>query len=156
VSNMNEVAEKEPNNDVEQAQKIEIGDVVNGTISAGTDIDYFRFAGKKGQRVLVHCMTVSIDSRLDPEIKVVGPRGNEVGYFRPAPNQDGLVDVTLPEDGDYLIRLSKFTYTIGNAEYFYRLNVSLGPHIDAVFPPMIQPGKQAQVTLFGRNLPGGV
>ena len=29
------------------------------------------------------------------------------------------------------------------------------PWIDAVFPPMIEPGKAAQVTLYGRNLPGG-
>ena len=45
---LNEVAEKEPNNDVEQAQKIEIGSTVTGTISAATDVDYFSFLGKKG------------------------------------------------------------------------------------------------------------
>src|SRR5207249_12163400 len=38
---------------------------------------------------------------------------------------------------------------------FYRLTIATGPWIDAVFPPMIEPGKAAQVTLFGRNLPGG-
>jgi hypothetical protein len=155
VGDLNEVAEKEPNNDVEQAQKIEIGTTVSGTISAGTDVDYYSFPGKKGQRVLITCLAATIDSRLDPELKILGPKGSEVGYYRPAPQQDGLVDVTIGEDGDYLIRLSKFTYTVANAEYFYRLSVALAPHIDAVFPPMIEPGKAAQITLYGRNLPGG-
>ena len=155
VGDLNEVAEKEPNNDVEQAQKIEIGSTINGTIAAATDVDYYSFAGKKGQRVLITCLAASIDSRLDPELKIYSPKGVELASYRPAPQQDGLVDVTCPEDGDYLIRLSKFTYTVANAEYFYRLSIATAPHIDALFPPMIEPGKTAQVTLYGRNLPGG-
>ena len=155
VGDLNEVAEKEPNNDVEQAQKVEIGTTINGAIGAPTDVDYFSFPGKKGQRVIISCLTASIDSRLDPEIKVYDSKARELGAYRPYPQQDGLVDVTLPEDGEYLIRLNKFTYTAGTAEYFYRLNIALAPYIDAVFPPMIEPGKTAQVTLYGRNLPGG-
>ena len=155
VGDLNEALEKEPNNDVEQAHKIELGTTVTGAIAAPTDVDYFTFTGKKGQRVLISCLTATIDSRLDPELHVINARGQDVGYYRPQPGQDGLVDVTLSEDGDYLIRLNKFTYTVGNAEYYYRLSISTGPYIDAVFPPIIEPGKSAQVTLYGRNLPGG-
>lgn len=155
VSDLNEIAEKEPNNDVEPAQKIEIGTTVTGNISAPTDVDYFSFGGKKGQRIVVSCLTATIDSRLDPELRLLAPGGREIAAFRPTPGEDGILDATLPEDGDYLIRLNKFTYTVGNAEYFYRLSVSTGPYIDAVFPPMIEPGKTAQITLYGRNLPGG-
>ncbi|MBI3821452.1 MAG: hypothetical protein HY289_02105 [Planctomycetes bacterium] len=160
VGDLNEVAEKEPNNDVEQAQKVEIGTTISGVIAAATDVDYFSFAGKKGQRILVTCLTASIDSRLDPLIEVISPKGQKIGVYQPILHVltavDGLVDVTLPEDGDYLVRLSKFTHVVANAEYFYRLNIALAPYIDAVFPNMIEPGKTAQVTLYGRNLPGGV
>jgi hypothetical protein len=155
VGNLNEVAEKEPNNDVEQAHKVEIGATVTGAIAAPTDVDYFSFAGKKGQRVVLSCLTATIDSRLDPEMRVLTSSGREIGYDRSSRGQDGILDVTLPEDGDYLIRLNKFTYTVGSAEYFYRLDISTGPRIDAIFPPMIEPGKTAQITLYGRNLPGG-
>jgi len=55
----------------------------------------------------------------------------------------GTLDVTLPDDGDYLVRLSKFTYTAGGPDYFYRLSIASAPYIDAVFPPMIEPGKTA-------------
>jgi hypothetical protein len=35
------------------------------------------------------------------------------------------------------------------------LTISTGPWIDAVFPPVVEPGKTTLVTLYGRNLPGG-
>jgi len=64
VGDLNEVMEKEPNNDVPEAQRVEIGSTVNGVISTPTDVDYYLFAGKKGQRVVVSCLSSSIDSRL--------------------------------------------------------------------------------------------
>jgi hypothetical protein len=155
VGELNEVAEKEPNNDVEQAHKVDIGTTVTGVIAAGTDVDYFLIAGKQGQRVLMACLGESIDSRLNPEMKLFDATGKQLAYQRALPQQDGVLDVILPTDGEYLLRLNHFTYTAGGGEHFYRLNVSTGPWIDAVYPPMIEPGKAAQVTLFGRNLPGG-
>ena len=155
VGDLNEVAEKEPNNDVEQAHKVEVGTTITGAIAAPTDVDYFSFAGKKGQRVLITCLTASIDSRLDAEMRIINAQGAVIASHRPHPNQDGLIDLTLPDDGDYLVRLNKFTYLLASPEYFYRLNIAATPHIEAIFPPMIEPGKTAAVTLFGRNLPGG-
>jgi hypothetical protein len=35
------------------------------------------------------------------------------------------------------------------------LSLSNGPWLDAVFPPVVEPGKATEVTLYGRNLPGG-
>ena len=46
------VAEKEDNSRFEIAQAITIPSVVEGQI-AGTDIDFFRFSAKKGDRILV-------------------------------------------------------------------------------------------------------
>jgi hypothetical protein len=47
VGNLPEVTEKEPNNDVPEAQRIALGTTINGVLSAGTDVDYSVFAGKK-------------------------------------------------------------------------------------------------------------
>ncbi len=155
VGDLNEVVEKEPNNSDEQAQRVEIGTTVNGAITAPIDVDYTVFAGKKGQRVLISCLGASIDSRIGPDIKVLDGKLRELAGHRPLPQHDAAIDLTLPEDGDYYVRVCQFTYTAGNSEFFYRLNISSGPHIDAVHPPMIEPGKAAQVTVYGRNLPGG-
>jgi hypothetical protein len=155
VGDLEEVAEKEPNNDIEQAHKVEMGTTITGVIAAPTDVDYTSFLGKKGQRVLVSCLTASIDSRLHPEMRIFDSDQRQVAYNRPMPGKDGLVDVTLPADGLYFIRLNQFTYTLGTAEYFYRLDISTGPWIDAIFPPIVEPGKATALTIYGRNLPGG-
>jgi hypothetical protein len=155
VGDQKEVAEKEPNDDLDKAQKIEMGTTVNGVVAAPTDVDYFAFPGKKGQRVLIECRGWSIDSRLSPELRLLDPAGREVAFYRPVPGEDGLLDADLPADGNYYVRLCQFTYVGGGPEYFYRLTVSTRPHIDLVYPPMVEPGKPAEVTVYGRNLPGG-
>jgi hypothetical protein len=155
VGDQNEMVENEPNSDVPQAQKVEMGTTINGVISAPTDVDYFSFAGKKGQRVVVSCLASSIDSRLYPVVELYEPSGKRIANNRDYYHHDALVDATLAADGDYLVRVFQFTHTAGTAEYFYRLTVSTAPWIDSVFPSVVEPGKPAQVTVWGRNLPGG-
>lgn len=155
IGDLNEVPEKEPNNEVEQAQKIDLGTTITGAVSAPTDVDYTVFAAKKGQRILITCLCVSLDSRLHPEMRLLDATGKQIAFHRPQPGNDGVLDFTAPADGDYTLRLNQFTYTQGGADYFYRLSFSSAPWIESVFPPMIEAGKTAQITIHGRNLPGG-
>lgn len=155
VGELAEVVEKEPNNDVEQAQRVELNTTINGMIAAPTDVDYFLFAGTKGQRVLISCLTSSIDSRLHAALELYAPSGRKIAFNRNYQENDALVDVTLPAAGDYLLRVYSFTYTQGSPEHFYRLSISTAPWIDAIFPPVVEPGKPATLTVYGRNLPGG-
>ncbi|MBA4191742.1 MAG: hypothetical protein C0467_27495 [Planctomycetaceae bacterium] len=153
VGNINEVSEKEPNNDVPEAQRVELGTTVNGVLTAATDVDYTVFAGKKGQRVVVSCLASSIDARATPMIEVFDTTGRKLAVNRNYRDSDAVADVILPEDGDYYVRLFQFAYQGGGPDYVYRLTISTGPWIDAVFPPIVEPGKPSQVTLYGRNLP---
>jgi hypothetical protein len=155
VSDQTEVSEKEPNNDVAEAQKVEIGTTVSGVISSPTDVDYTRFTGKKDQRVIISCLASSIDSKATPMIEVFDTAGRKLASNRNYQNDDALIDLVLPADGDYFVRTFQFTYTVGGPDYFYRLSINTAPHIDAVFPPVVEPGKATQVTVYGRNLPGG-
>jgi hypothetical protein len=156
VGTLGELLEKEPNNDVEQAQKIELGTTINAVVNQPTDIDFYQFSAKKGQRVLAHAATSSIDSRSRPIVEIWTLSGKQLTSKRNYAGNDALADVTIPEDGEYLVRLGEFTYTSGGPQYFYRLTVSVAPWIDAVFPHLIESGKPTQVTLYGRNLPNGV
>lgn len=155
VGDLDEVLEKEPNNDVNEAQRVPLNTTVTGAITATTDVDYFVFAGKEGQRVVLSCLTTSIDSRLEAAIEVYDAHNRQIAFNRNYRLGDALADCTLPADGDYTVRLYGFTYTSGDPEHFYRLSISTAPWIDAVFPPVVAPGKRAQLTVYGRNLPGG-
>ncbi len=155
VGDLTEVLEKEPNNDVEQAQRVELNSTINGNLANNIDVDYYVFAGKKGQRVVFSCLASTIDSRFNPELRVYDSKGRLHVTNRNYHGNDALTDLVLPEDGDYLVRLVEFAHLQGNAESFYRLSISTAPWIDAVYPPMVEPGKSTQVTFWGRNLPGG-
>lgn len=155
VGDLPEALEKESNDDVPKAQRIELNTVVHGVIGAPADVDYFIFSGKKGQRVVCACLTTSIDSRLPASLEMYSDTGRALGQARGYRDGDALLDVTLPADGDYYLRVCCFSYTQGGPDYFYRLAIAQTPWIDAAFPPAIEPGKEARVTLYGRNLPGG-
>jgi hypothetical protein len=155
VGDLKEVTEKEPNDDVPQAQRIELESTINGVIASPTDVDYYVFAGKKGQHVLVTCLASTIDSRLFAGLGLYDRAGHQLAINRHFRDKDAQLDYTLPADGDYYIRVSEFTHTEGSGEHFYRLNVSTGPWIDAILPLAVVPGQTTSLTVYGRNLPGG-
>lgn len=155
VTDHKEFVEEEPNNDVDKAQRIELNSSANGVIAAPTDVDYYAFAGKKGQRVVCSVRSTSIDSRLPALVQLYGAGDMYLGGNRSYYQNDALIDAVLPADGDYYVRICSFSYTQGGIDYFYRLTVTTAPWIDAVFPPVVEPGKETQVTVYGRNLPGG-
>jgi hypothetical protein len=155
VGELTEVAEKEPNDNDDKAQRVEINSTITGVIANPVDVDYYVFAGKKGQRVVVSCLASSIDSRLDPELKLYDSNQKQLASNQHYQGKDALLDCTLPADGDYYVRLCQFAHVLGGPEYFYRLSITTAPWIDLVYPPMVEPGKEAQLTVFGRNLPGG-
>ncbi|HVS35520.1 MAG TPA: hypothetical protein VMS17_08060, partial [Gemmataceae bacterium] len=159
VGDLPEVMEKEPNNDVPEAQRVELNSTINGTMGNAVDVDYFVFTGKKGQRLLASCLASSIDSRFLPEVEIYDNKSHFLASGRNYDGNDALADCTLPDDGDYYVRLFEFTHTAnipgGPSEYFYRLTISTTPWIDAIFPAVVEPGKPTPVTIYGRNLPGG-
>src|SRR5581483_6210502 len=140
VGDLAEDGEKEPNNDVPEAQKVELNTTINGSIGTQTDVDYFLFPGKKGQRVVVSCLTTSIDSRLPAALQLYSKStGSLLASNRDYDGNDALLDATLPADGEYYVRVFAFTYTQGSPEHFYRLTITTAPWIDAVFPPVVEP-----------------
>jgi hypothetical protein len=155
VGDQADVVEKEPNNDVPQAQRVELNTTINGVIAAPTDVDYFVFAAKKAQRVLVSCLASSIDSRLLAALELYDSAGHQLAFNRHYHDNDALLDCTLPADGDYYVRLHEFTHSQGSPEHFYRLSITTAPWIDVIHPLVVEPGKTNQLTIYGRNLPGG-
>jgi hypothetical protein len=149
VGDLPEITSPTTNHTVEAAAEVALGTVVNGRADANA-VDYFKFTAKKGQRVLIECQAKTIDSRMDDTLVLFNADGRELERQR----RGGLLDFTAPADGQFIVGVSDFIFR-GGDEYFYRLTVGAGPHLDFIFPPSGLPGSKGPYTVFGRNLPGG-
>lgn len=154
VGSRPEVKEVEPNNNAETAQKLGINTVLNGLSNSATDLDHYKISLKAGERVVIRCESMSIDSRLDATLELYAPDGRLLQYTRNRVGRDPLIDVTAGVDGDYLLKVYDFLYQ-GSADHFYRLSVSRAPHVEFVLPPSGVPGTTGEYTLYGHLLPGG-
>jgi hypothetical protein len=149
---LREVRQADGNDDPSKPQKVPVNAVVNG-LSRANAAEYYRFHATKGQRLTIDCRAFRLDSALRACLSVTAADGRELAvgrpHFGPA---DPLIDFTAPADGDYVIKLHDIAY---NGDLPYRLIVSDRPRLDAVFPPAVRAGTVRDLTLLGRNLPGG-
>jgi hypothetical protein len=132
-------------------QRIAVNSAVNGTC-AGNREDVFRFAAKKGQRIVVECQAGKLDSAMDATLSLTTAEGKLLVSNGDYYGRDPLVDLVAPEDGDYLIRLHDLSFRGG---FPYRLLVSDRPQVENVFPRAVQLGRPAELSIFGRNLGKG-
>jgi hypothetical protein len=149
-----EQVEVEPNNSLDKATPIFVNAVIHGEISSATEIDCFAFEGKKGQRLFLDLHAQRIDSPLDATLRVLSPSGVEIAENRDTYGADPFVDVTLPADGRYMIKIHDAVYA-GSADHVYRLVVHDGPHLDGILPMAAAPGSKAEFTIIGRRLGPG-
>jgi hypothetical protein len=153
VGQVPEVVEKEDNGVFELAQMIPSPCVVEGK-SEGNDVDYFRFPGKKGQRVVVDAQCSRIGSGVDPSIRLTTAARAYVASADDTPGlmTDARLTVILPEDTDYVIELSDSRYQ-GTGKATYRLLVGALPVADEVFPLGGRKGETIGLELKGGTLP---
>jgi hypothetical protein len=153
VDNLPQTSETEPNNTPDHANKITINSVAHGEISSETDVDCFAFEGTRGQRVFLDLSAERVESRLDATLRVFGPDGREVAEDRDTFGVDPFIDLTLPTDGRYVVKVHDVIYR-GSSDSGYRLRIHTGPHLDAVQPTVARAGVASTFTLLGRNLGG--
>lgn len=146
-----DVAEKEPNDDAATAQRIAVNSAVNG-MSDGNREDVFRFAAKKGQRVVLECQAGKLDSQMDATLTLNDADGKQLASNNDYYGRDPLIDFRAPHDGDYFVAVHDLSFRGGQP---YRLIVSDCPQIENVFPRAVQVGRPATLTVYGRNLGGG-
>ena len=154
VGQVPQVAEKEDNGAFDLAQPIPSPVVVEGK-SEGNDVDYFRFPGKKGQRIVVDAQCARIGSGVDPSIRLTTASHAYVASADDTPGllTDARLTAILPEDTDYVIELSDSRYQ-GTGRAIYRLLVGPVPVADEVFPLGGRKGETIGLELRGGTLPG--
>jgi hypothetical protein len=153
VGEFKELVDRGGNSRKEESLGLEVSRTVSGTID-NESRDYFKISLDAGQRVLIDCAAQRIDSRLDASIVMADHTGRELLRSNDYRGTDPFLDFTAPTAGEYFLTLFDCLYR-GGGDYFYRLTVHSGPHVDFVFPPSGVAGSDDSYTVYGRNLPGG-
>ncbi len=154
VGDLAESNETEPNDTADKPNSMTLNSTINAAMHRATDVDYFQFDGKQGQRIMLDCRADRIDSRMVAVVQLFAPNGHRLFSTHDNFRGDPLTDALLPATGKYLVKVYDLTYSGGKQNY-YRLSIHTKPHIDFVMPPSGKPGSTATYTLYGRNLPGG-
>lgn len=133
--------------------------VLCGYVSPG-GIDYFRFAGKKGEtivaevkgRQLVPYIADAVPGWFQPVIKIVDARGREVAYSDDYHHYvDPVIITTLPKDGNYTLMIHDAIYR-GRQDFNYRVHLGKIPFVTGRYPAYGVVGKRVKQQMEGVNL----
>lgn len=155
VGQFAQVAEVEDNNEFDKAQPLPALPVVVEGRVAGADVDCFRFAGKKGETILIDAQCARIGSGVDPTIKLTlaGPPRRYIASAEDSPGllTDARLVAELPEDGDYVVEISDARYA-GGGRPVYRLTIANAPMAEEVYPLGGRTGEVVGFELRGGTL----
>ena len=132
VDDIPEWREAEPNNSVEEANKIEVPVTVNGRIQEQGDFDYYVFHALKDQRLVFDVRARRLGSPIDSIITVYNAAGGRMlendDITDPVEqlithHADSMLAYTFRAEADYVIRI-RDVQNKGGDEYAYRLVIS--------------------------------
>jgi hypothetical protein len=135
LGTIEQVVEKEPNNQLSEATPAPAAPVAfNGVIEQPGDVDYFRFAAKKGEVYDVHCYARRLGSALDPVVYLSHATGGDIAANDDAVGPDSYFRVTIPEDKEYVIRVLDHLGK-GGPNFFYRVEITrVEPRLSVTIP----------------------
>lgn len=126
------VAEKEPNDGFTQAQSIEIGTTIEGTLHQPQNVDVFRFEGQAGEKLICEIVAARRGSALDATLTLFDSRRRLIDTADDLPSddttrsdwslRDARLEITLPSAGTFFLVLQDANDSGGPA-HPYRLQV---------------------------------
>lgn len=150
VGNLPEILENQPNNSLEQAQRVELPVAITGRINGAAEIDYYRFAGKRGQNLIVDVYASRLGTPMDPSLAILDGSGKELARSEDVNGLDSLLAFEIPQDGEYVLRIRDFRYQGGDT-FRYRVLAGAMPYVYSVFPFGARRGQNVEVEVRGHN-----
>lgn len=140
--------------------EIALPSVVNGQLLPG-EVDRFRFAARRGQRLtfavsarsLIPYLADAVPGWIQATIAIRDERGRELAYaddYRFSPDPALLCEI--PADGHYTLEIQDALFR-GREDFVYRIVAGELPFITGVFPLGGVAGQRTRVELHGWNLP---
>ncbi|MBI1914041.1 MAG: PPC domain-containing protein [Planctomycetes bacterium] len=121
LSDLNEVTEQEPNNELAKATRVQMPCGVSGRFLEKGDVDHYVFALKKGQRIAIEAQTQEWFSPTEVYMVLKDAKGGQLATNNPA--LPPRIDYTAPADGDLVLAVEHLHYW-GGPEETYHLTIA--------------------------------
>jgi hypothetical protein len=125
---------------------------INGRIFPREDVDIWSFQARRGQTIWCEAAAARLGSPLEPRLEIRGSEGRVLAESGDYVGADAFVAFTAPADGTYQVRIHDINFG-GLQHYVYRLTISSGPHVAAVYPAGGRRGAKLRAQLVGTNVP---
>lgn len=122
ASDTAEQLEQEPNDTPDKSTPVKLPGAIDGRFAARGDRDFFQFEGKKGKRFLFRGQTRSLGSPCDLFLRLHNADGGVLAEAEDTGPEEGILDVTLPGDGVYRLKVEDTNHR-GGADEVYRIAV---------------------------------
>ncbi len=147
------ILEIEPNDEFKTATAAELPLALNGRMQKKGDVDYFKFAAKKGQVWEIECYARRIGSPMDPVINIYkdDKAKSLIAGNDDARGQDSYLRWQVPEDGNYYIRITDHLGQ-GGETYVYRVELTpVKPLLMIGIPRVERYGQSRQTVVVPRG-----
>ncbi|RLS54358.1 MAG: hypothetical protein DWH91_12000 [Planctomycetota bacterium] len=122
LSATGEVVDHEPNDTVDQAQVLILGQQVSGRLDKTKDTDKYRIEAKAGQRFLFTGLTRSLAAPTDLILRILDAKGGQVAMADDEGKAEGKLNYAFPADGVYFLEVGELNKR-GGSQYAYRVAV---------------------------------
>lgn len=150
VDDLPTAADSGNNKSIATAQPVTLPIAIDG-VSEPESYDYYKIAGKAGQRFSAEVVAARLGSTLDPVIRLLDATGkreliysDDEGGIAP----DCRLTYKFPADGDYLLEIRDIRYQ-GSGAHRYRLRLGDFPILTSPYPTGAQLGSQAKLAFAG-------
>jgi len=150
--------EIEPNNKLDQAQKLSSLPVeVQGRLDGAPDIDIYSFHANKGERWVFDLRSIEDGSSVEARMILMDESGKQIKFNddRDDYNENPLIEHTFSAAGIYLVKLDQYRGPRGfnfGKSCSYILRISALPLITTTYPMAVRAGSQAVMWLRGTGL----
>jgi hypothetical protein len=118
ASDVDELVEQEPNNEIAKANRLTVSCGVTGRFLDKGDVDCYVFTAKKGVKYTLIAETYEINSPAEVYLTIKDMKGAEQAKSKPE-NTPARIDFTAPADGDFVIFTEHLNYLHGPTEVYH-------------------------------------
>ena len=133
----------EPNDTLDQAQALVLGQQLSGRLDKARDVDKYRMEAKAGQRFVFTGLTRSLAAPTDLILRILDAQGAQLVTADDEGKAEGRLNFAFPADGVYFLEASELNKR-GGSQYGYRVEVA-----------EYQPGFRVSAAADTLNVPAG-